>query len=540
MSAYAEQGGSVDDEQLYGQHTGGLHPGDLSGRIQTPGPSRTRDVTWISTSRLTSMAPQPLSSQPPSAQPPSARPYPTANMLPPGFVPSEELDAEYMTVDPEQDLEGGLEGTDYQNARRKLGPRNFVGGFVEGLRKLPRVVLKTRDRKPIRRGTGDTQGTEDSLPVYHSPIVTAPTPTDVLYMDGPAMDMPVEHPGPSPSEAHSHLTDERSHHTNGPRVPSAHSHVTDGRLAPSIAQSHFTDGHHTHSAVHEPTYDTHTAVHSTTHDYAYDPRDGETTMVHHDGVPNPGPEDSPIFVEPRPSSDYDKMSSPIHSPSVTSLNSRFIRVGQFFQDLYDLPWVAPRITADYIPGEQSRAKYRKAPATWYPDAYHSPIDLLAEGASGYTPPSSTQSQSPRRHVPNSSATLAYYNNRENGPGASPPYDQYRSRSPPYERHRTRSPPYDGQYSYPNGYAPEYAAQPLYVYPSEPHRSQSRTRHGRHSNSTNQRHRQQQPEMQQARPVYIVAASPPQGFVPPPPPEHITAPPGAFYPYHMDRAPTIQQ
>ena len=44
------------------------------------------------------------------------------------------------------------------------------------------------------------------------------------------------------------------------------------------------------------------------------------------------------------------MESPHRSPPEMSLNSRFIRLRQFFQDVYDLPWVATRILAHYIHG----------------------------------------------------------------------------------------------------------------------------------------------------------------------------------------------
>jgi hypothetical protein len=102
----------------------------------------------------------------------------------------------------------------------------------------------------------------------------------------------------------------------------------------------------------------------------------KTTLGH---IAVPAAEKSPEPVQLHPSSEYDKMESPLRSPSEISLNYRFVRLGQFFEDLYDLPWVATRITADYVPGGQSREKHRhRTCTTWYPDQ-QSPIDLLAGG-----------------------------------------------------------------------------------------------------------------------------------------------------------------
>jgi hypothetical protein len=68
--------------------------------------------------------------------------------------------------------------------------------------------------------------------------------------------------------------------------------------------------------------------------------------------------------------------------------------------------------------------------------------------------------------------------------------------------------------YPHGYAPEYAAQSVNVYPS----------------STS--HHRSQPEVQ-SQPVYIPMPSPPNPFVPMPPPPHLERPrvsPSAYYPF----------
>jgi hypothetical protein len=201
-----------------------------------------------------------------------------------------------------------------------------------------------------------------------------------------------------------------------------------------------------------------------------------------------------------------------------SLTSRFVRLRQFFQDVYDLPCVATRITANYIPEGQSRAKYRRRTrTTWYPDQ-QSPIDLLAGGE--LTPLRRTNSihhhnrNHGQNHIPDSCAPLAYINGHSDA----------RSRSPPYDEHRSRYP------IYPHSYAPEYTAQPL-LYPSI--RPQPPPGVGIHSSSANvadQGHGQ--PEMQQARLVYMVAPSPPRPFMPPPPDQVHT--PGSSYPHPTSR------
>jgi hypothetical protein len=62
-----------------------------------------------------------------------SRPLPIPTPIPPeGFVPSEELDAEYMTVDPEEDFEGWHGGQDSHSQWRKPGPKGFVGGSLVG------------------------------------------------------------------------------------------------------------------------------------------------------------------------------------------------------------------------------------------------------------------------------------------------------------------------------------------------------------------------------------------------------------------------
>jgi hypothetical protein len=67
---------------------------------------------------------------PPTAFDSPSRPLAIPTPMPPeGFVPSEELDAEYMTVDPEEDFEGWHGGQDSYSQWRRPG---FVCGSLVG------------------------------------------------------------------------------------------------------------------------------------------------------------------------------------------------------------------------------------------------------------------------------------------------------------------------------------------------------------------------------------------------------------------------
>ena len=142
----------------------------------------------------------------------------------------------------------------------------------------------------------------------------------------------MEHPAPAPSEAHSHHSNGHSSYRCAFSLRSCSCGCQISRHLhgpPQRRRSHHTS----HFAALDHTYDTHPTAHSS-HEL-YDAKAGDTRTEP---------------VELLPASDYDKMESPHRSPPEMSLNSRFIRLRQFFQDVYDLPWVATRILADYIHG----------------------------------------------------------------------------------------------------------------------------------------------------------------------------------------------
>ncbi|KAG6817898.1 hypothetical protein H0H87_001730 [Tephrocybe sp. NHM501043] len=110
-----------------------------------------------------------------------------------------------------------------------------------------------------------------------------------------------------------------------------------------------------------------------------------TTAVSHDAFPVAQVMGSPEYVEPQPTMDYAKMESP--RASITSFGSYISRVKQFFHDLNELPWVAERVTVDFVPGEKKGRRQvreqRLKSKTWYEDTSHSrvPAQLFSDTTS---------------------------------------------------------------------------------------------------------------------------------------------------------------
>ncbi|KAG5639718.1 hypothetical protein H0H81_005901 [Sphagnurus paluster] len=96
--------------------------------------------------------------------------------------------------------------------------------------------------------------------------------------------------------------------------------------------------------------------------------DDEATAVEHEMLPVAQVMGSPVYVEPQPGSDYAKMDSPRRS--ISSFASYVSRVQKFFRELNELPWVAERVTVDYIPGQvkgrrQARDRRPQRATSWY-------------------------------------------------------------------------------------------------------------------------------------------------------------------------------
>jgi hypothetical protein len=78
---------------------------------------------------------------------------------------------------------------------------------------------------------------------------------------------------------------------------------------------------------------------------------------------------SPVYLDPLPTSDFDKMSAHTYAhrhggfgggnaPSeLHSITSYVDRATAFFRELHDLPWTASRVAVDYLPEEGARSRY---------------------------------------------------------------------------------------------------------------------------------------------------------------------------------------
>jgi hypothetical protein len=333
---------------------------------------------------------------------------------------------------------------------------------VSGLRRLPKAMLKsyTSERKPVRSATTNTITTTGSLPQYteHEQANPDVGPNVVTFVDT----TPVEEPAPMEDEE----LEYQSHYSH-------HTHHT---------QPSHQERHHSRSDETEPDdHDHHPGLEDQT--FGQDPRDGETTVVHHETFPATVV-NSPEFSM---TSDYgNNMTLPIHPPSDMSIGTHVVRVHKFFRDLNDLPWVSSsRIAVDFVPGEENRKRYYKSKpqASWYSPQRAQSIDLLR------CPPEPAKS----KHDSVSTASLAY--------------EQRHHRERPQSRRRQqdwdnrRSAPRSFGTMYPHGYVPfappnlgrpQIMGQPLYAYPTGgggPPPGWSF------------------PDMHQAMPVYVLTAPP---------------------------------
>jgi hypothetical protein len=256
---------------------------------------------------------------------------------------------EHMTLDPD-DVEAA-----YEYHGKKKG---FMGGFVSGLRRLPKVMMKrhTPERSPVRQDTGVT-------PYYNvRPPGRSSGPPNVQFAEEP-----MEVPPPPPD--------------HGPEVP--HERVVSDSTEPGV-------------------------------------EDDATTLVHHDMVPPPPPI-RPIVSSPDLSEASSYINMP-RMQSDASLGAHLARLREVISNLKHMPWMGQsRITLDYFPGEgtQKLQRGRAGPMSWYPPFRpESPLDLL-EGASPPPPVLRYSSLAPphkRASIPESSPTQS---DTEHGGPSSP-------------------------------------------------------------------------------------------------------------------------
>jgi hypothetical protein len=426
--------------------------------------------------------------QPPS-NPEPIQGLPTPTMVPPAMSDLEEADDEYMEVEPMAVTGGPLYSSEFDDEPRE-GRRRFVGGFIRGLKKIPKAMR--RGFSPQKRELPTPPGLAYYEPPYRSPYIDEIEPEeseaappydapsdhvegDLGYTDG--VDMPTEfRETPSPSLTPSHTV----------HAPRSESQLTyQSRTDPlSRHVSHHGSLHHVQRPSpprtvrnpdpSSPTDDSGT-VNPNSPRYEQPPLESEQDSMYRTPHLSPArrpmvtvqsPTDSPVYFEPPPADDYAGMdvgSLTDHSPE-PSVPTQLSRIGRFFRDLKNLPWISPNVTVDFDPTDAERARYGHGQGpgkSWY-TGHLQDLDLLAGDSNtrGLTSPSGH----PFGPAPGSSATLA------------PPFQGSGSASNSSEGASTHLPTAPTLPPYP--YPVQTLAlphQPLYYYPftamSPPHQQQ---------------------------------------------------------------------
>jgi len=433
--------------------------------------------------------PRPL----PTHAPPAAEPIqglPPPSMVQPEMADLEEADDEYMDVEPEVDADGPLYHSEYYDeAPQPVGKRRFVGGFIRGLRKIPKVVRRgfLSEKREVMSPPGLTYRQSsyrspymydihpeepEEAPPYDAP--SEPMDGDSRYTD--TINMPSEfQPPASPSRTLSQAI----------RAPRSESQLTYQSLTNPPAR-HVSQHGSLHQSqrsspprtVRNPDPPSPTDESGTAHPHSprqsqpltgLEPESASRTPhlspleptrrpTRRPTVTVQSPNGSPVYIEPRPSDDYAgmDMDSPVESTAEPSApSSQFTRVARFFRDLNNLPWVAPNIAVDFDPtdAERGRNAHLRGPGkSWYTGHLHD-LDLLDGGGGGSSTRRLTApSGNSFGRAPGSSATLA----PQHGSGSA-------SSSEGASAHHLPSAPAPHGYPYP---VPTLAlpTQPLYLYP----------------------------------------------------------------------------
>jgi hypothetical protein len=416
--------------------------------------SRARDVTWISASQP-SQYPATQTPQTPRWQStPVQRPTPALHTTPPTLSDSDE----YMTVDIESGAEEEKYGFSEGHERKLHGRKKFYGGFMSGLKSIPRVMsrgrLNSKDHtKPARQGTSipsyqqnpNSQGT--SLAQQHL------LPDDVPQVE--RLDTP---PSliPSPTKPNILLEADTRTSIADTRRDRTLSAVNES-YEPTHSRSH-DDLFHPHSRTHRRD------ISNTSHPFHHSTDALTIPQAFH---PSPQATATPILVEPQPSADFAKMESPIRPPPEESIASQVARIRRVLRELKGLPWISPaRISNEYFPGQSERRRYSrqrpiKTPKSWYTQRNQGTLDLLSGPSTplttGRIPQHIQNSQpapAPAPYVMSASSASLMFSGQLPG---------RRSRSPSSDgvpsSESTGNPPYSGPLY------PAYVAQPLFVYPS---------------------------------------------------------------------------
>jgi hypothetical protein len=348
----------------------------------------------------------------------------------------EDAYEEYMEVDPGVDAAPMLE-SGYDDENPSQGKRRFVGGFIRGLRKIPRAVRRgfLSDKRELQTPPGlayhDTlygppyivpsQPEEsEEAPPYDMPAESVEG--DVRYVEG--MNMPTELlPSRTPSQtirsprsesqltyqtnpsAQHHSQHSSSHHAPRSSPPRTVRNPDPNPVSPT-EESGVTDGNSPRPPSLRPLQvdpDLETGPRTT--------RVSPLRPTHRPTVMVQSPTGTPVYVEPPQADDYVGMASPVEAPPEPSVPSQFARIRKFFRDLNDLPWVSPTVTVDFDPNNSERARAAGTAGlgrSWYTGQLRD-MDLLGGGGSSSTRKLTAPSGHSLGPVQGSSATLAPHN-----------------------------------------------------------------------------------------------------------------------------------
>ncbi|KAG6832181.1 hypothetical protein H0H92_004913 [Tricholoma furcatifolium] len=131
-----------------------------------------------------------------------------------------------------------------------------------------------------------------------------------------------------------------------------------------------------------------------------------STAVSHEMLPVAQTIGSPVYIEPRPTLDYAKMDDPPRG-SIGTFSAYVSRVREFFREINDLPWVADRITVDYVPGATKGRRHVRPtnerrpqrPTTWYDDTPRPRPQLFSDTTSPDSQPANEPQLEPHPPTP---------------------------------------------------------------------------------------------------------------------------------------------
>ena len=374
-------------------------------------------------------------------RPQPSHPEPIQGLPTPAMVPramsdlEEEADDEYMEVEPMADSGVPIYSSEFDDEPRWQGRRRFVGGFMRGLKKIPKAMK--RGFSPHKRELPTPPGLAYHDSPYRSPYIDDIEPDeseaappydapsdhvdgDLRYTDG--INMPAEfRSSPSPS-----LTPPQTIH-----APRSESQLTYQSLTnpPSRHVSQHGSLHHAQRSSpprtvrnpdpSSPTDDSGTANANSLRfeqvPFESEPDSADRTPhlsplapARRPTVTVQSPTGSPVYFEPQPADDYagmDMGSLTDHS-SEPSVPTQLSRIARFVRDLRNLPWISPNVTVDFDPTDAERARYAHTQGSgksWY-TGHLEDLDLLAGDSS--TRRLTTPSGHPFGPAPGSSATLA--------------------------------------------------------------------------------------------------------------------------------------